>query len=87
MFAELGGRGGPRGPCPYPHWRRLVALRGAACSSARVPRFVAPLRRVALHPRGVGTARGPLWGKRQHGAALCARGGTPTGWWTPWVFR
>ena len=31
MFAERGGRTGPRGPCPYPHGRRLAALRGAAC--------------------------------------------------------
>ena len=31
MFAERGGRRGPRGPCPYPHGRRLAAPLEAAC--------------------------------------------------------
>ena len=32
MFVGRGGRRGPRGPCPYPHGRRLAAPREAACS-------------------------------------------------------
>ena len=68
-------------------WSRCGVRRAAAATgSARVPRLLALLRRVALHPPGVGTARAPLWGERPQGAAVCARGGTPTGWWTPWVF-
>ena len=31
MVAGRGGRRGPRGPCPYPHGRRLAAPREAAC--------------------------------------------------------
>ena len=31
MFAGRGGRRGPRGPCPYPHGRRLATPREAAC--------------------------------------------------------
>ena len=31
MVAGCGGRRGPRGPCPYPHGRRLAAAQEAAC--------------------------------------------------------
>ena len=67
--------------------RRGRRRAAAATGSARVPCLLALFRRAALHPQGVGTARAPLWGERLQGAAVCARGGTPPGWWTPRAFR
>ena len=91
MFPSLGVAGAPVVPVHILIEDDLSRCRGrraaAATASARVPRFLALLQRVALHPRGVKTARAPPWGERPQGAAVCARGGTPTGWWTPWVFR
>ena len=91
IFAECGGRGAPVVPVHIlieDDSSRCGGRRAAAVTgSARVPRLLALLRRVALHPRGVGTAWAPPWGERPQGAAVCARGGTPTGWLSPWVFQ